>query len=284
MLQSVPDHIARPFQRGYDRFESFLGLFFNGSTPPGLQMGLDVLEEQGATDRIFASLPSNARCLIEGFSTPTNGLALKQFLQRRGISDPHIQAIDICNSGAIFEASGIGVPEVDFTVADAADLRDLIDDEQIDLLVQDGLLNCAPPELHRAILSEAVRVLRPHGLLIANYTDNHLIQELEVVESEELEEAHGFVMDWQAYSLRDLTQDEQALPLLKNRAISCSEQKHFAVVTPPYGYFEFFTCPHSMQALFEECGLEVLLEVNALQQDSNGFPCRRYRSVLRKKA
>lgn len=113
------------------------------------------------------------RVLFDGFSTPFNVVAMHDFLVKHlGVPPEMIRivAIDLseepmAKGAELAKEHGINFR---FEVTDARKLP--FESGEFNIVFQDFLLNCAPHDMHEAILSETQRVLSPSGLALVGWT------------------------------------------------------------------------------------------------------------------
>lgn len=288
MLESsVKDTEIRPLGQGWSRIHRFLEDAAAEPVPggvrfPTLRQALDAISGSADLGDAFAELSATPDCLIAGISHPRNGVALAEFLAGLQRASTSMHAIDLCDVRAVFEGMGVTMPRVRFRVADAADLSPFPSDS-VDLVVQDGLLNCTPHEKHRAILSEAARVLRGRGRLLFNFTDSTFIRPEDVLPLEAFEARVGARVPVEAFGLADMVRQEnvpEALSEIVNLPVYTGYGETYFVATRPWGHFEFFFSYEHVESLLRSAGFKPLLGVWADEQDPNGFRCRRHRMVL----
>lgn len=233
---------------------------------------------------VFKNVPPDARCLIQGCSSSANPTALARFLAKMGVRSPQISVIDLIDIGRIFQRYGIWSNDIDFTVADATDLKSLYEDNSFDVAIQDHLLNCAPPSSHDDILSETVRILRPPGIGIVNFTTRSRIYQGEIaVTSYQFERRYGIPFNEQGYSLQDLHANEDVVAdmqrYLSGKFFVHKTGRHFTY-TMSNGNFEFFATYRVFRRMLASHGLDVVFQSRTSARDSNGLRCIRYRTLV----
>ncbi len=250
---------------------------------PTLQSSLDIFARiEGLRDRL-QSLGPAPRCLIQGYTAPGNAAALRRFLGRAGISGCAITVVDKLDLRGIYNRLGIAMPEMVFLQADARSLADVLGDAVFDLLVQDFILNCAPPPDAAALLSEAARVLRPGGLALISFTDNTGLRDRPVLTAEEIGTRWRLAWDPACGTMSGL----QARPVphqpavaragLIGRVVAGAGAGHCTYITAPDGRFEFFVPAEETFAALEAVGLQPILAAQGTVRDYNGLPCTRRR-------
>lgn len=297
-LRPLSDPRLRPLGKGWRSIhllcEKLLGSSENGLVEaPGLAESLRALDADPAWPELARSLPSPARCLIEGITHPLNGVALRDCLARHGAHADPVDAIDICDMLQLFALNGIEMPGVRFQVADATALESVFADATFDLVVLDGLLNCAPFPAHERLLSEASRVARPGALVVCNVTDSDSLDHVKHRSADAVEQQFGFRWDPEAYDLSDLIEASQ-LPAAVGELVgsvvrrvplarggSEVEPEHIAI-TAPHGRFEFYPRLDRVLDALTRVGFSLRIRITAIERDSNGFDCRRHRLVLQK--
>ena len=288
-LEALPDSVARPLGKGYSGIHHFcekllLSTLQGKETAPGVAELLAMLQADPRFDTAIADLPGRVTCLLEGLTHPMNAAALRGVLGQVS-NDITVDAVDICDTPAIYAANQIDVPGVCFQIGDAADLGDVFDDATFDVLVQDGLLNCAPHAQHPAILAEAARVAKPNALLICTVTDETTMGMVPKISREDLLDLYDITWDPFAYGLNDLvasnTDWAALIDAIGGYAVPTGSSE-FVAITSPFGHFEYFAPISRTLRLMQDAGFELVIQVTATQRDSNGFDCRRHRLLLRK--
>lgn len=289
---SLSDSIFRPLGLGYAEIGSRIALYADNHSRaqgvhPTLRHSLRQIGSVGATRDWLAGLPSGAACLIEGHTDPANASHLRDFLRCYGVSRPKVQVIDLCDMPQVYQQLNLAPIEAQFRVANAADLRGVFAAESFHLVVQDFLLNCAPPCLHRAILVEAARVLVPGGLAFISFTCRAALAGEFMRTTTAVAEEHGTTWNDLAYSLRDfpvpMTGLESSQPQPKMVHLLLEPGSDCVIhVTAPHGNFEFFKSRASILEVFAQAGL-CLLESSVLEGvDSHGLRCLRHHCLLTK--
>jgi hypothetical protein len=282
------EELCRPLGVGYDRYHEFLWRYAypSGSSArnPDLGISLTGLQEANSLTSAAQQLRSRPRCLIQGITSPGNGTALRRFLETFGVAKPIIHAIDIADVAGLLATMDISLPDVSFSVADAASLPTFVSGS-VQILVQDHLLNCTPHGNHEAIVREAARLLDKRGFLILNFSvDPHHATQT-ICTREEIEGIFGRCLSDRAYCLRDLTcsVDEQKKykPLLMGRAVVLDDVGRMIVITPPHGNFEFYFPKAMLEERLTRHGLRFEYISSESGVDSNGITCLRYRTIVR---
>jgi SAM-dependent methyltransferase len=261
--------------------------WFDDSAPT-LQSSLDIFARiEGLPDRLQSLRPA-PRCLIQGYTAPGNAAALRRFLGRAGIGGCAITAVDKLDLRGIYQSLGIAMPEMDFLQADARCLADVLGDAVFDLLVQDFILNCAPPCDARAILAEAARLLRPGGLALLSFTDNTGLQDRPVLTAEEIGVRWRLAWDPACGTLSELPprpmphQPAVAREGLIGRVVAGAAAGHCTYITAPDGRFEFLVPAEETFATLGAVGLQPILAAHGTTRDYNGLACTRHRCLIRR--
>jgi hypothetical protein len=284
----LPEELCRPLGIGYDRYHEFLCRYAYSSDSsernPDLGISLTGLQEARSLTTVAQQLRSRPRCLIQGITSPRNGTSLRQFLETFGVAKPIIHAIDIADVAGVLATMDMSLPDVSFSVADAASLPSFVTGS-VQILVQDHLLNCTPHGNHEAIVREAARLLDKRGFLILNFSVDPRHAAQATCAREEVEGIFGRSLSDRAYCLRDLSCDadeqEKYKSLFMGRTVVLDDVGRMIVITPPHGNFEFYF----PKALLEECltrhGLRFEYISSESGVDSNGIRCLRYRTLVR---
>ena len=260
--------------------EHFISRYRRAGRPGGAQAP-DLQASLGELSRIHAGLgaqgrlPSPCRCLIEGYAAPNNARCLREYLAAIGVGDVDILAVDLYDLPSVYARMGCGVPPMRFQVADARDLRGIVADHSVDLVVQDFLINCMPSGDVPAVLREVTRVLAPGGLAFVSFTDDQCMADVLAIDPE----ACGRPMD-----IRDrvLTPGGGVgWDLFQGRRFRDPGTGAWVFVTRPHGRLEFFSSlPQTLDAL-ASAGLEVLGRSVSQGDDDHGLRCVRHRCILR---
>jgi SAM-dependent methyltransferase len=206
-----------------------------------------------------------------------------------------------------------------FLQADARSLADVLADAGFDLLVQDFILNCAPPSDAAALFCEAARVLRPGGLALLSFTDNTGLRDRPILTAEEIAARWGLAWDPACGALSELPArlgdpvgitasnhrlsseakvipTEAVIPMgtleprrpafaregLIGRVVAGAAAGHCTYITAPDGRFEFFVAAEETFAALEAAGLQPVLAVQGTTRDYNGLACTRHRCLVRR--
>lgn len=286
-VTGLSDALCRPLGLGYEDYPYLLQQYaypvvHDGRTPD-LGASLAGLQQAGVSGAVNLGFIDSPCCLIQGITCPRNGTVLREFLQTHGIVAPNILAIDVADIAAVLGALNMQLPDVQFSVADAAHLSSFANGS-VQVLVQDHLLNCAPHTTHEGIIREAARLLDPRGFLILNFSVNPSAAENLIWTRREFETLIGASLDDQAYCLGDLGLEKSnpgrviieqigaMVRLNKNRSI---------IVTPPTGNFEFYFPKSELEECLERYHLRFIFVTNESGIDRNGFTCIRYRTIVR---
>ena len=190
--------------------QAFLSQYYDGrdeardAVTPDLGMGLEQWGKISGIESRISPLGDTPLCLLEGCSTPGNGRALKAFLSQFGIKSPRIQAVDLINIDQFYAQKGFALPDIEFFQGDASDLASLYTNSSVDLIVQDGLLNCAPFVNHEPIMREAHRILKPEGVMLSGVTDELCVQRHKKLSEAELSKKYDAMVNINATSLLNL--------------------------------------------------------------------------------
>jgi hypothetical protein len=286
--RGLPEELCRPLGIGYDRYHEFLWRYAypSGSSErnPDLGISLSGLLEAGSLTTAAQQLRSRPRCLIQGITSPRNGTSLRQFLETFGVAKPIIHAIDIADVAGVLATMDMTLPDVSFSVADAASLPTFVTGS-VQILVQDHLLNCTPHGNHEAIVREAARLLDKRGFLILNFSVDPLQADQAICTREEIEGIFGRPLSDRAYCLRDLAcsadEQEKYKPLLMGRKVVLDDLGRMIMITPPHGNFEFYFPKALLEEQLTRHGLRFEYISSESGVDSNGIRCLRYRTIVR---
>lgn len=284
---------------GFDQPELFISEYIRPgreeeTSTPDLSFSLSHIAKISGIQELLNQLDSNPLCLIEGCTAPTNGIALKRFLEERRVRDPRIDAIDLMDVNALFRPYGMEIYETNFRVADARDLRELYSTGSVDVVAQDFLLNCAPHPSYDPILREAARIMNPNGLAIVCFTDNQCVLGCETIEPDQLRRRYGINVPRDAYCLRDAVrtlrlpqEDEDTLVKeltqeLKGKVV-VNGMDEYTLITNAGGNFEFFEPYENFQRRVEDAGMRIYGVNVSSGIDRNGITCVRYRTVLQRR-
>lgn len=133
---AADDFVAR-YLRGADRAPQV----------PTLGDSLAVIARLPGVGALVDGLGPGCRALIQGCTAPGNADALRCFLGHPYHRRVELVTVDLLDLPEIYGRMGLGVPDGGFVRADARDLRALFPPAHFDVVTQDFLLNCAPPEL-----------------------------------------------------------------------------------------------------------------------------------------
>jgi hypothetical protein len=284
----LSEELYRPLGIGYDGYGEFLRQYafpsVSSERNPDLGISLTGLQEAGSLTTAAQRLRRPPRCLIQGITSPRNGTSLRQFLETFGVAKPIIHAIDIADVAGVLATMNMSLPDVLFSVADAASLPSFVTGS-VQILVQDHLLNCTPHGNHEAIIREAARVLDKRGFLILNFSVDPRHADQTICGREEFEGIFGRPISDHAYCLRDLTcnGDEQKKykSLLMGRTLVLDDVGRMIVITPPHGNFEFYFPKTLLEERLARHGLQFEFISSESGVDSNGIRCLRYRTIVR---
>lgn len=228
-------------------------------------------------------LGANRRCLLQGCTAPDNAVALRRFLGETGGGHVDVTAVDLLDLPAIYARLGWPMPEMRFVRADARDLSARFPPDSFDLVVQDFLLNCAPPSHASALLAAARHVLKRGGLLLLSVTDSTCLRDHPSISPAAFERNHCVAWDPTARDLATLLPEQHrrtaALPALAGRAVMDPGDQQGTLITAPHGRFEFFVPIDQTMAQLAEAGFEVLGRGWEHGRDDNDLNCTRWRCL-----
>jgi hypothetical protein len=284
LTASLTEAAWKPLGKGYQNFgEYFLRYCSRPLTVrdnPDLSMGLNAFSAD-EPQRILRSLPSNPVCMIQGISCPHNGTALRSYLQRTGVDNPSIHAIDILDVRAVARAAGFELADLTFHVADACEIGDW-KNSSVQMLVQDHLLNCSPHDTHQGILREAARILDPRGVFMLNFSIDPPEARKGAMLRDEAENLLQNSLKGAAYNLEDVVGSNGRLAELKaalsGRVIGYDSDR-LVLVTKPHGNFEFYSSFEGVKNLLSRAGLEFVF-VSRWESVPEGLACVRYRTLV----
>ncbi len=276
----------KPLNKGYEGFPELFSRYARISSAPHspeLRHGLEAFLAEPAV-RLLRRLGQRPVCLIEGIACPWNGTSLRRFLGQVGLLEPSIHAIDIMDLQVVAELLGYELPDLSFSVGDAAHL-DGWNDHSVQLLVQDHLLNCAPHAAHRAIVSEAARLLSPGGVWILNFSVEPQLGSGPRRFLEESERLLGRPLSENAYSLCEALPDVELLDSISlgliGSLITLDNRGRSILVTPPHGNFEFYFSPIELERLLAEFELRIVYQRSEAGLDQHGNRYQRYRTLVK---
>ncbi len=282
----MADHVARPLGKGYSEIKQMvLSYAVAGKTGgnPTLLHSLNRFRQITGVRERFAALPQDPLVLIQGYSTPGNAGALRQFLSDDAQLKARIETVDLYDLPHLYAVLDIEMPDMAYHIADAAHLENLYPDHSIDLVVQDFLLNCIPASRHEDLLREVSRMLKPDGLVIMSFTSSETLGREEAWSTERLQEEHHLDWDAEAYDLSEMEKSNRSgtsLEYLKGKLLFHKPTSEFIYVSNAGGRFEFFRERQETLALFARCGLEPVASDVTLGTDDHGLACTRYRCLL----
>jgi SAM-dependent methyltransferase len=283
-------HAARPLGKGYSEImQMVLSYAVAGKSGgnPTLLHSLDQFRKMPGIAEHFAKLPRHPRVLIQGYSTPGNASALRQFLTDYAPPQPRIETIDLYDLPHLYAVLDIEMPDMIYHIADAAYLEGLYQDHSIDLVVQDFLLNCIPASRHEDLLQEVSRVLKPGGLVIMSFTSSENLEISDARSTDQLQAERHLRWNPQAYDLSEMGGINQAgepLDYLKGELIYHQPTSVFIFVSKAGGRFEFFRAREQTLALFSRCGLESIASDVTQGSDDHGLTCTRHRCLLARRS
>ena len=219
-------------------------------------------------------LPSPCRCLIEGYAAQGNAQSLRDYLVSRGVKTIDILAVDLYDLPSVYARMGYELPPLRFQIGDARDLRGIVMDASVDLVIQDFLVNCVHPGDVSAIFREMKRVLAPDGFAFVSFTDDACTRD--VAEIEPAVSAGSVNFHDQVPVLHDSDVWQQ----FQGRRFRVVETDGWGFVTRPYGRLEFFSPLESTLSTISIAGIEVLARSVNHGMDDHGLRCVRHRCIL----
>jgi len=293
MTNEIDEKLAKPLGIGFDNVWTFLQEYIRpdreeGTSTPDLTFSLEHVKRIPDLDELVRRVGQNPLCVIEGCTSPTNGSALKQFVESYGIMNPEIHAIDLIDVKSIFEHHGIPMPDLSFHVADARDLSSLFGTGSVGIVAQDFLLNCAPYSTHLPIMQEAYRIMNQDSIAIVCFTDHQGPANNGLVSYREIELEYDVKFCDEAFSLKDLipSDDEGLLQRMQEelagKVIVNSKEDNYVLVTEEGGNFEFYRPFESFEQMFRDASLRITGIETSSGYDRNLNLCFRYRTILKK--
>lgn len=290
MSVSFHEDSARPLGKGYSEIMQMVLSYASEEKRAGnptLSHSLDRIRLMPGIKTHLAGLPKKPRCLIQGYSTPGNAEALRQFIRDHIGSFPSIETVDLYDLPHLYDVLDIKMPPMRYHIADAAHLEHLYKNGVVDLVVQDFLLNCIPASKHEPLLKEVSRVLTPNGLGIISFTSSEALELSTALSTTQLYADHKLTWDAQAYDLAEMAKankSETSLDYLMGKLIFHQPTSEFIYVALAGGRFEFFRSKAEMLLLFEKYGFHLLSLDVSQGSDDHGLSCVRYRCILVKKS
>ena len=287
---SFPQDAARPLGKGYSEImQMVLSYAVPGKSAgnPTLSHSLERIRLMPDHQQHLAGLAKEPLCLIQGYSTPGNAEALRQFIHNTNQSFPQIETVDLYDLPHLYEVLDLKMPCMRYHIADAAHLDHLYHDGAVDLVVQDFLLNCIPASRHEPLMKEVSRILKPGGLGIISFTSSEALELSSAVSTTRLQTDHNFIWDSQAYDLAGMEKantSNGSLEYLTGKLIYHQATSEFIYVAATGGRFEFFRSKEEMFSLFENCGLHLLCFDISQGSDDHGLSCIRYRCILARRS
>lgn len=250
---------------------------------PTLASSLAAFSSAPEFNSALAGLSPKARCLVIGYSTPSNARALRQVLGEHAVTDPSILVIDRLPIPEIYTEMGIEMPEIDFLQLDACNLGDALEADSFDLIVQDFVLNCMPPAHAPALLQSTRALLKPNGLsLISLSTDAKPI----AAPAQPVAKAMSRWPDrWSGsvWSVSDLARSPEEYTQMAThflgRTLIDEETGHLVQVTSPTCQFEYFIPSREMDHLLQQAGFKVIPAHVSHVVDYSGLACTRHRLI-----
>jgi len=283
---SFPQDSARPLGKGYSEIMQMVlsyAVVGKNCGNPTLSHSLERIRLMPDIKKHLAGLAKQPLCLIQGYSTPGNAEALRQFVHGLNESFPRIETVDLYDLPHLYEVLDLKMPCMRYHIADAAHLDHLYDNGAVDLVVQDFLLNCIPASRHEPLLKEVSRILKPGGLGIISFTSNEALELSSAMSTAQLQTDHNLTWDSQAYDLAGMGKvnaSEGPLDYLMGKLVYHEATSEFIYVAMVGGRFEFFRSKEEMFSLFEKCGLHLLSFDSSQGSDDHGLSCIRYRCIL----
>jgi hypothetical protein len=281
---------ARPLGKGYSEIMQMVLSYAverKSAGNPTLSHSLNRFRAMPEIETALAKLPANPLVLIQGYSTPGNAAALREFLGGFGQSRPRIETIDLYDLPHLYAVLDIEMPDMTYHIADASHLESIYQDHSVDIAIQDFLLNCIPAARHEAVLREVARILKPGGLGLISFTSSETLRVDSACSTEKLRAEHRLEWDGQAYDISDIEKinsRSEPLDYLKGKLIYHPSTSEFIYVAMVGGRFEFFRSREEMLSLFERCGLRLVSSDVTQGSDDHGLACTRYRCLLARKS
>jgi SAM-dependent methyltransferase len=288
--ESFPQDAARPLGKGYSEImQMVLSYAVAGKSAgnPTLSHSLERIRLMPDLKQHLAGLAKDPLCLIQGYSTPGNAEALKQFIHDINQSLPRIETVDLYDLPHLYEVLDLKMPCMRYHIADASHLDHLYHDGAVDLVVQDFLLNCIPASRHEPLLKEVGRLLKPGGLGIISFTSSEALELSSAMSTAQLQTDHHLTWDSHAYDLAGMEKangSASALDHLTGKLIYHQATSEYIYIAALGGRFEFFRSKEEMLSLFEKCGLHLLCFDLSQGSDDHGLSCIRYRCILIKQS
>ena len=250
---------------------------------PDLHDSLSVFAALPGVDEALRALPARCRVLIEGYAGPGNAAALRRFLSSAGVREADITAVDLFDLPATYARLGLPLPAMRFVQADACRLGAVAANNEFDVVAQDFLLNCLPPLHTDSLLAEAARVLSLAGRFILSFTDSSCLASRPILSPARLKAAWGVRWDPTATQLAQLAPDpahrDKLLRVLAGSVVLDPETGGYALITAPYGRFEFFVPAELTRCQLIDAGFRVLLSDQRRGRDDHGLDCQRHRWI-----
>lgn len=273
--------------------EHFVGRYAPRATPalagrprvPTLADSLAHFRRLPGMPAMLEGLGPGCRCLLQGCTAPTNAAALQRFLDRPQGRQVTVTAVDLLDLPTIYERLGWPIPPMRFVRTDARALGAHFAPGSFDLVVQDFLLNCAPPAEAPALLAAARQMLGPGGLLLLSITDSTGLHPLPAIPAATFAARHGVPWRPEARDLAALLPDPELraalLAGLAERVVLGADGEEATLITAPHGRFEFFVPIARTLALLAAAGFELLLRDREQGSDDHGLECSRWRCLAR---
>lgn len=251
---------------------------------PDLEFSLYQLRQEPSLTQYLGELGGSPTCLIEGYASHRNGGAVLRFLHECGAKNPSVEAFDLHDVQTAHSSVGWPEPSISVHVADACNLTEQFGTATRDIVLQDFLLNCAPPVDHLTILREAARVLRPGGLLIVSFTDWDCLVDHPSRTVSELEREFDLRWSDHAYCLGDLAGNRapELLPLLAQSTVCHPSGEWLTWVCADTGHFEFYGPMQRTLHLFAAAEFELMVHRISAGVDANGLECTRHHCVCQR--
>jgi SAM-dependent methyltransferase len=252
---------------------------------PTLADSLDFFGRLADMPATLDSLGTDCRCLLQGCTAPGNAAALRRFLGAPGGRAVRVSAVDLLDLPGIYARLGWPMPDMDFVRADARDLAALFPPGRFDLVIQDFLLNCAPPHEAPALLRAARHVLNPGGLLLLSVTDSAGLPDYPAIAPADFASFCGVPWDPMSRDLEALLPDERqradVLRTLVGRVVMGPTGEDGTLITAPNGRFEFFVPMARTMTQLRDAGFDVVRRGREHGRDDNGLDCTRWRCLAR---
>lgn len=266
----------------------FIGRYVPGNPAycalaPTLASSLRVFRDSPCFKPAIEKLGPHIACLFQGYSTPGNGLALREALSEYGTESVDILAVDPMPLKRLYAELDVAFPNIQFFQFDACDFESELARRCFDLIIQDFTLNCMHPDKAQSMLQSAHSLLTSNGVcLISVSTDA-------VNEAAPVDSLNTALSPWpgcwnaSARGLHDLclpeSEHECLSRTLGGRTFRCDQTGWVMQVTQPSGQFEFFMPQMDILNLINQCGFKTVIADSRRETDYSGITCTRIRII-----